>query len=257
MLHLIDGQNYVRRMLEHDPSGRVPRKILITMQTIATEPVVWCWEGKGAWQTRRAIYPPYKGRRDPQPDSTWQTINLIRDMLQHTHAMQVSAPGFEADDLIAFYTRSHADKMQVHIHSNDRDFNQLRDQENVTGDFEEIANASTSLVRTYKTCVGDHSDNVSGIKGFGEKTWVMLRDIGALHALRHMLEALPTTHPSHTSVFTQLPVRCQGWINEHLEELFQMWLVVGFFDVANVHKDFTIGQPDYDKADLVLREFLQ
>ena len=135
-VHLYDGIAVIRRDLESDQLGRAPRKIFLDMMAVKpTDVAVWCWDGQGAKQWRQAIYPAYKAKRVPQPDSVWATIKMMRNVLRYTKALQVTAPEFEADDLIAHYAQQANAASHVKIHSVDKDLSALMVNPYVTASF--------------------------------------------------------------------------------------------------------------------------
>jgi hypothetical protein len=260
-LHLFDGMAVIRRDLERDQLGRVPRKTLNAMFAMApTDVPVWCWDGKGAKAWRQAIYPAYKAKRVPQPDSVFATVNLIQDMLKHTRAIQVRVPEYEADDLIAHYVTTFYSVMSIKIHSVDRDLSALQIYPGVSATFNQIEGVTPRWVPLYKTTVGDASDNVSGILGFGAEAWKKFdTDLKRL-LLAQALDVAPSSWSEAVSeMLTQLlPTKARNFLSslEGWAAVQRMRRVVSFRPLVG---DFPVvdGVADFNKADAILKEFMQ
>jgi len=79
----------------------------------------------------------------------------------------IRVKGWEADDVIATLVRSEPNEQFI-IESTDVDFMQLP---NVRIAREKPAPVEPQYMRLYKTLVGDPSDNIGGLKGFGKGAW--------------------------------------------------------------------------------------
>lgn len=171
MIYIIDALFHVRRELERDVTGRAPRRIINDMlATQAGDVNIWCWDGAGAKKRRQAIFPAYKSKRLPHPDNIWPMVNLLREGLAFTPSVQITVPTYEADDVIATIVRAYP-VTNKHIRSQDRDLSQLFDG-HTSADF--TTELPPDDVRLYKTLVGDASDNIPGVKLFGQKGWAQL-----------------------------------------------------------------------------------
>jgi len=151
-----------------------------------TVPLV-LWDNRADW--RYALHPDYKSNRenDPQKVAEAESYKKMRPyigrMLQHLGVRQVSATGYEADDLAGFFVeRMRKDQnMEVELVTGDRDWLQLvggnvswRDHRN-----DAIVNSENFYVKTgcktpfafleTKILTGDTSDCISGVGGLGEK----------------------------------------------------------------------------------------
>ncbi len=160
--------------------------------------LIACWDDDWRPEFRVARIPTYKEHRvatpavtadeadeEEVPDALQVQEPVIRQVLAAVGIARVGAPGFEADDVIAQFTRCHDGP--VDIVSGDRDLFQLvedsrqvrviytgkgmnklqfatdgwlRDKYGVTG----AGYADMSLMR------GDASDGLPGVPGIGEKT---------------------------------------------------------------------------------------
>ena len=249
-IKLYDGMNYIRILYEGPRAARAPRNVMVEMLNLRPDEfAIWCWDGKGSKGPRLAIYPEYKAKRTAQPTEIWATINLIRDMLRHTRAIQVQVPGFEADDVIAQMTCQYVSEGHtVHIHSNDGDFGQLLQLPGVT--FNGKLKAPAEYLRLYKTCVGDPSDNIPGIKGFGQKAWDEFPK-------KELLETLTAVMAGKQPALDAFKPQTKMWLEENPALLKAFWDIVGFLPVPKelINDNTTIGKENVEYADATLKEF--
>lgn len=149
--------------------------------------VVVFWDADSNSSSRKLIYPEYKANRrqsmmDYKYESYLQQKRRVKEYLEEVFVRQVEMFGNEADDLIAYYTQISKDE-QIIIFSADKDLTQLI-SERVTiyspvqkryykfGDKIKmgVIEIPHQNVLVYKILTGDKSDNIDGIKLFGEKS---------------------------------------------------------------------------------------
>ena len=136
---------------------------------------------------RNDIYPDYKAHRPPPPDELIPQFDLVRDATRAFNVPSLEKQGYEADDLIATYTRlASKTGMRVTIVSSDKDLMQLvRDDQVILLDhFKNREINSTGVVEKFgvgpdkvidvQALAGDSSDNVPGVPGIGIKTAAQL-----------------------------------------------------------------------------------
>ena len=145
---------------------------------------------------RNDIYPEYKAHRPPPPDELIPQFALVREATEALGVAAVDLEGFEADDLIATYTR-HAREAgaRVTIVSSDKDLMQLVDDHVVLMDamknriigpdqVKEKFGVGPERVVDVQALAGDSSDNVPGVAGIGVKTAALLiNEYGDLDSL--------------------------------------------------------------------------
>jgi DNA polymerase I len=149
---------------------------------------------------RHEQYVEYKANRRETPEDFRSQLSLIFEVLDALGVRRLSAPGYEADDVIAtLATQAEAEGMDVLIVTGDRDALQLVD-EHVTvlmtrrgiSDMsrftpeavEEKYGLTPQQYPDFAAIRGDPSDNLPGIPGVGEKTatkWVS--EFGSLEEL--------------------------------------------------------------------------
>jgi hypothetical protein len=129
---------------------------------------IWCWDGKGGNDRRRAIYPGYKNR-PPTPNATHQSLMVLKELLSFTPAFQVQMDGFEGDDAVAAVVEHFAGQAPIEIITRDGDLSALcRPGVTCTA---EVKDVPPHLVPLYKLTVGDKSDTIPGLKAFGPLSW--------------------------------------------------------------------------------------
>ena len=149
---------------------------------------------------RHEQYVEYKANRRETPEDFRSQLSLIFEVLDALGIRRLSAPGYEADDLIAtLATQAAAQDMDVLIVTGDRDVLQLvSDQVTVLmtrrgitemtrftpATVPEKYGLSPAQYPDFAAVRGDPSDNLPGIPGVGEKTatkWIA--EFGSLQAL--------------------------------------------------------------------------
>ena len=149
---------------------------------------------------RSETYAGYKAGRSETPEDFRGQVTLIREVLDALRIPALTAPGFEADDVIATVTtQATAAGVDVLICTGDRDALQLvtdhvtvlypkRGVSEMTRFTPEEVEAKYNLTPAqypdFAALRGDPSDNLPGIPGVGEKTaakWV--REYGSLRDL--------------------------------------------------------------------------
>lgn len=244
MIRIVDAHNYVRRTVETGGTLR-----MLYSETFNEDIWIYVWDGVNSLASRRAIYPSYKNRPQPSHHSEiYASFDLLKKALSHSPTLQIELPGFEADDVVAYLAMKYRDKHQVHIHSNDADFAQIA---GVTLDREKFK-IDPMWVRLYKATVGDPSDNIKGIKGFGDKAWDQLTD-EQRRLLEHLLQGRDV-NLKHIS----LSKASHNWLNENLEVVRAGYKVVGFLpvDPSLIDRHTRIGIPNPEHGKNLLSEFL-
>ena len=146
---------------------------------------------------RNDIYPDYKAHRPPPPDELIPQFDLVRDATRAFNVPSLEMQGYEADDLIATYTRLAREAgMQVTIVSSDKDLMQLVEDHQVVlldhfknreigaeGVAEKFGVGPEKVIDV-QALAGDSSDNVPGVPGIGVKTAAQLiNEYGDLETL--------------------------------------------------------------------------
>ena len=142
---------------------------------------------------RHQIYPDYKANRDAPPEDLIPQFPLVREATRALGLPCIEAPGYEADDLIATYTRlARTTGREVVIVSSDKDLMQLVGRASPCSTRQQARMdeaavydvAAPSKVVEAQALAGDASDNVPGVPGIGVKTAAqLLGEYGDLDSL--------------------------------------------------------------------------
>lgn len=256
MLRIYDMNSYMRVVLETDVSGLGPRNF---MQDVfnCPDPVICVWDGPNGNRKRREIYPEYKMGRKAPDTGIYNGFHLTQQTLNHSKAIQIKVPDYEADDVIAYLARRYAKAGEfVAIYSSDYDMMQLVGEypKNIVCGASSKNGVNPKHVRLFKTWVGDSSDKIPGVPRFGPVNW---NRNGPARLQRATEMIFAGDSDWHTRV--ELKSKMIEWIDKNPDQLKAFWDIVGFLDVpaALIDEHATIGVPDYYKADAVLKEFLQ
>lgn len=193
---LIDGNNWLRRKYEEERSMSGLRASVTSLRSEIANPrktTVFFWDGKGSNAYRKEIFPDYKSKRTNDGlDEFYHQINIFREIVENLPIPYFRMDGYEADDVIAAFVRTLPKGTKVHIKSTDKDFEQLegtthegktltealqKEVDNAEAKGKPIVGANptitSDLVVPFKVMVGDISDSIPGIPGFGKKRWLL------------------------------------------------------------------------------------
>ncbi|MBR1864110.1 MAG: DNA polymerase I [Ruminococcus sp.] len=202
----------------------------------------------------------YKANRKGMPDELAEQMPLIKRLLETLNIKIVECEGYEADDILG--TLSHAADLNgdsCFILTGDRDSYQLV-TDNVTvrlAGNKETRVITPEVIRTefgveprqmieVKALMGDSSDNISGVKGIGEKTALsLIQQTGSVEELYKSLDSLSLT----PSVRKKLEAGHQDAIDSRF--LAEICLTA---PVDTVIEHYKKGEPDAQRAKELLTE---
>ena len=131
---------------------------------------------------RNDIYPQYKANRRDIPPELIPQFPLIREACEALNVPWIEKEGFEADDLIATFSRLAKEKnIKTRIISADKDLMQLLDQNTslydpmkkkqiTLDDVKKKFGVGPEKVTEVQALMGDSTDNIPGADGIGPKT---------------------------------------------------------------------------------------
>ena len=153
---------------------------------------------------RNDLYPDYKANRSETPEDLIPQFSLIRQACAAFQIQSLEQEGYEADDLIATYTRlARAQGLQVTIVSSDKDLMQLVGPgvdmfdpvKNKTIGPDQVVEkfgVGPERVRDMQALIGDGSDNIPGVPGVGPKTALeLIQAFGSLEGVLSRAEEIP------------------------------------------------------------------
>jgi DNA polymerase-1 len=149
---------------------------------------------------RNEIYAEYKANREDPPEDLIPQFPLMRDVVRAFGLIPIEEPRYEADDLIATYTREALEKgADVTIIAGDKDLMQLirpgvvmydpmpgNERRIGPKEVEEKFGLPPDKVADIQSLAGDSTDNVPGVPGIGIKTAALL--IGEYGDLENLLK---------------------------------------------------------------------
>ncbi len=152
---------------------------------------------------RNDIYADYKANRDETPEDLIPQFPLIREATKAFDIPAIELEGYEADDLIATYTRLATEQgKKVVIVSSDKDLMQLvndnvrmldpmKDRWIGHDEVVEKFGVAPNRVIDVQSLAGDSVDNVPGVPGIGIKTAAQLiNEFGSLEELLERAEEI-------------------------------------------------------------------
>lgn len=155
---------------------------------------------------RNDIYPQYKANRRSMPVELVQQCNLIQCACEKFGFKIAKCLGYEADDIIASYTKHFCNTTPITIVSCDKDLLQLLHFDNVkiynplkrryvdTVDVMHKFGVTPAQLLDMFSLMGDASDNIPGIPGVGIKIATkLINQYKSLDGLINNLEKLPNT----------------------------------------------------------------
>jgi DNA polymerase family A/5'-3' exonuclease, N-terminal resolvase-like domain len=143
-------------------------------------------EGMNSKAPRLAISKEYKATRDDKPNEEYVQFQILRDNIIRTFksvgCLVVTQDNAEGDDVLGWLAQNAEEDLM--IQTNDGDMSVLNGVNSYGANISVRVNGVVgqnkfgdfpfNLVTLYKATVGDTSDNISGIPGFGPKAWEQL-----------------------------------------------------------------------------------
>lgn len=178
---------------------------------------------KDSSQSRRRIFADYKATREPPPDDLPAQIDRIIASLAAMGVPILSAPGYEADDVLASMVKRFADEdLDIYLVSKDKDLEQLiygraklydpgKDLVLDAHGLETSKGYPPDRAIEVQTLMGDNVDNIPGISGVGLKTAAkLIKKYGTADAVvAHAHELTPKMGEKVRAYVQQLPITRQ------------------------------------------------
>ncbi len=195
-LYIIDAANYLFRayyaigpMYNHNGLATSAlygfiRSIQKLEKDFDCKNIVIVFDGPNNKKNRTDLYSEYKKNRQKAPDDFYKQIDLAIDYCNMKGLANLSYPNVEADDTMASITLWAKNKFnKIFLCTSDKDLFQLIEDEKVevlnVAKNNQIINSKyvknkfdipPSQILDLLSIMGDTSDNIPGIKGFGPKT---------------------------------------------------------------------------------------
>ena len=173
------------------------RSIYKIIADFSPDYVVAVFDGPDNKAMRTKIYAEYKSHRVRMPEDLVPQLERALEWCTIAGIPHLSIPGVEADDTMGSIARwAESQGIQVYLCSSDKDLCQLVDdhifllhahKDNMLVDrkkVEELYGIKPEQMVDYLAIVGDASDNIPGLEGFGPKTASeLLQKFGTLDAI--------------------------------------------------------------------------
>lgn len=179
------------------------RSVQKIIKDFAPKSLVAVFDGPNNKKAREELYADYKSHRKKMPEDLSSQLKLSMEFCQFAGIPFLSERGVEADDLIGAITKwAEKKQTEVFICSSDKDLCQLisnrvfminTHKNNLVIDrnkVKELFGVMPEQIVDYLAIMGDASDNIPGIPGFGPKTAAsLLQEYGTLsEMLNHLSE---------------------------------------------------------------------
>ena len=202
----------------------------------------------------------YKANRKGMPDDLAQQMPLIKELLGLLGIKTVECEGYEADDILGTLSKAAADNGdECVILTGDRDSFQLVSEKvtvRLAGTKETKIYTPDRIMEEYgvtpqqmievKALMGDTSDNISGVKGIGEKTALsLIQQAGSVEKLYADLDSVTMTKSVRSKLET-------GY-NDAIDSRFLAEICLEA-PVETSTESYRLGQPDADGARKLLTE---
>ena len=192
-LFLIDGSGFIFRAFYAIPlltnSQGIPinavygycNMILSIYEKFKPEQMIVVFDTKKK-TFRSDIYKEYKSNRTDPPEELIPQFSIIRDATDALQIPRLEIDGYEADDIIATYTKQAEERgVSVTIISSDKDLMQLvnkntkmydsmKDKFIGVKEVKEKFGVEPSKIIDVQALAGDRIDNIPGVSGIGVKT---------------------------------------------------------------------------------------
>ena len=195
-LYVIDAYNLIYRMFYaipemHTRDGAIVNavfgvaKFIKSLTEMSPDDAIVVASESGS-NFRSELFAEYKGTRDRMPDNLRSQISLIFDFFEATGIPVLIREGYEADDIIGSIVQDPDGYSEIIIISSDKDlcqfvidgkvriFDAMKQKNLRHADVIEKFGVPPEQVVDYLSIVGDSSDNIPGIAGFGPKKAVDL-----------------------------------------------------------------------------------
>lgn len=255
MILIYDANAYLRQDLNRtDGVASLSPRFIYEAVNASPYPQVWVWDGPRNNERRRAIFPGYKIRDYTGQENIFAGLQIYRDLLSHSKAVQIEVPDYEADDVCATLARHYAGQgVPVVVHTNDFDFHQLTTNHLIRlKGVRPVEGVAPRHVSLYKALRGDSSDKIPGLPGFGIKSWEAFRDIYDL------LNQAMSDRDVDTVLNQPWKPKQKAWLIENIDLIFDYYQITQMLDVPLdlIEEHTKVGVPDAASATQLLSRFM-
>ncbi|WP_333023556.1 DNA polymerase I [Wolbachia endosymbiont of Pentidionis agamae] len=208
---------------------------------------------------RHDLYSNYKVNRIAPPEDLIPQFHIIREAIEAFNLSHEEIEGYEADDIIATFTRKYSSNtnIKVVIVASDKDLLQLLNYNVLV--FDPIKNTyvdekyviekfgvNSNQLLDFFSLTGDASDNIPGLPGIGPKTAAKLLDeFGSLDNVFNNTDKIKQT-------------RVRNILAEHKEKALLSKKLASLCETVEMHKDiedYKLCSPNMEKLLFFLRKY--
>lgn len=176
--------------------------------------IVAVFDGPESKESRKKVYSEYKMHRKKAPDDLYPQFEMAFDWCNLAGIPALCIRGFEADDVMATIAKwSDENHITAYICTSDKDLmqmvnqnvfvlnahkdNQIFDEKGV----KELFGVEPNQMLDYLSIVGDKSDNIPGIEGFGPKAaTTLLNEFQSLDNIYNNLDKITSEKRRQTLI---------------------------------------------------------
>jgi len=243
----VDGNWLARSMYEVGICAKGFISKLCMLKTEFRPAVIYvAWDARpSTYVGRKAMFSSYKGQRAPAPNTFWDEVRGLREILSSFNVAQVTGPG-EGDDIIATIVRELPGPHL--IFSIDKDMFQLvseevhlfRNGEVLTPeDVTNTTNINPQHWRAYQAIMGDSADNVPGVSGLGSVKAKQILEV-APYAVEAVLDGRGQKLAEHLAENEKIAKMILKMDNEKFK-LMVSYSLVGLYNI-----ELQFAPPAYD-----------
>ena len=222
------------------------------------EHIVAVFDGPNNKQSRVEIYEEYKSHREGMPEDLGHQLELTYDYCNYAGIPTLTIDGYEADDAMGAVAKwAEEQGAKSFLCSSDKDLSQLVNDQTVILNthknnliidkkkVEELYGVTPEQFIDYLAIVGDSSDNIPGIAGFGPKTAAeLLRKEKTLTAVLDNPECVKG------------PKKQETLANSHDVALMskQLATIITHLDIPKEPSFYSLKEPDTDNLRALYKE---
>lgn len=181
------------------------RSIFKLVKDFSPEHLVVVFDGPDNKKKRQAVYADYKTHRKEMPEDLWPQIERAMEFCKLAGIPYLCIDGVEADDTMGALAKwAERKKAKTYLCTTDKDLCQLVNEDtfvlNVYKDnllidrkgVKELHGVYPEQITDYLGMIGDSSDNIPGLEGFGPKTAAaLLEQYGTLEKVLAHADEVP------------------------------------------------------------------
>jgi len=190
------------------------RSVLKLIKDFHPDNIVAVFDGPSSIEKRKKIYAEYKAQRTAMPEDLRYQIGWTQEFCDLHGIPRIVIPGVEADDTMgAISTWAGNAGFKVYLCTGDKDLCQLVNdnvfilnthKDNLIlgkKEVEEVYGVPPEKIIDLLAIMGDSSDNIPGLPGFGPKTAVsLLKEFGSLDNILAHPEKIPGKKKQETII---------------------------------------------------------